>query len=358
MEAIVLINITGPDRPGLNACFAGILARYDVRVLDIGQSVIHEHISLGILAAIPCKEDFSAVFKDMLFEGYQLGLKVDIRPVVPDSYENWVHAQGKERRIITILGPAISARQIAAVSSVCAEQGLNIHSITRLTGRISLEHPQPRPRASIQFSVSGTPKQIGQMRGRFMDISRATGVDISFHVDNIYQKNRKLVVFDMDSTLIQSEVIVELARLAGAGPQAEQITRSAMQGEMDFKESFRRRVALLKGLTQTDLDQILQSLPLTEGPNWSRPRSSAWATNWGSCPAGLRLWGTISRKSWDLTTCTPMNWTWKTGWSPGGSKARSWTVRKRPPCSGKSPRRKTCPSSRPLPSGTGPMICP
>ncbi len=88
MEDIVLINITGPDRPGLNACFAGILARYNVRVLDIGQSVIHEHISLGILAAIPCKKDFSAVFKDMLFEGYQLGLKVDIRPVVPDSYEN------------------------------------------------------------------------------------------------------------------------------------------------------------------------------------------------------------------------------------------------------------------------------
>ncbi len=151
MEDIVLINITGPDRPGLNACFAGILARYNVRVLDIGQSVIHEHISLGILAAIPCKKDFSAVFKDMLFEGYQLGLKVDIRPVVPDSYEKWVHAQGKERRIITILGPAISARQIAAVSSVCAEQGLNINSITRLTGRISLLHPQPHPRASIQF---------------------------------------------------------------------------------------------------------------------------------------------------------------------------------------------------------------
>jgi phosphoserine phosphatase len=265
MEDIVLINITGPDSIGLNACFAGILARYDVRVLDIGQSVIHEHISLGILAAIPCKEDLSAVFKDMLFEGYQLGLKVDIRPVVKDSYENWVHAQGKERRIITILGPAISARQIAAVASVCARHCLNIDSVTRLTGRISLQYPQPQPRASIQFSVSGTPKQIGQMRGRFMDISRATGVDISFHVDNIYQKNRKLVVFDMDSTLIQSEVIVELARLAGAGPQAEQITRSAMQGEMDFKESFRRRVALLKGLTQNDLDQILQSLPLTEG---------------------------------------------------------------------------------------------
>lgn len=265
MEDIVLINITGQDRPGLDACFAQILARYNVRVLDIGQSVIHEYISLGILAAIPCKKDFSAVFKDMLFEGYKLGLKVDIKPVDPGSYENWVNAQGKERRIITILGQAITARQIAAVASVCVEQGLNINFITRLTGRISLQRLQSRPRASIQFSVSGTPKQIGRMRGRFMEISRETGVDISFHTDNIYQKNRKLVVFDMDSTLIQSEVIVELASLAGAGPQVEQITRAAMQGEMDFKESFRQRVALLKGLTQSDLDRILKTLPLTEG---------------------------------------------------------------------------------------------
>lgn len=262
---VVLINITGPDRKGLDACFACILAQYDVRILDIGQSVIHEHISLGILAAIPCKKNFSAIFKDMLFEGYKLGLNVDIKPVDPDSYEKWVGAQGKQRRIITILGRSISARQIAAVSSVCAQHGLNIDYITRLTGRISLQYPQSRPRASIQFSVSGTPKHIGQMRGQFMDISRETGVDISFHVDNIYQKNRKLVVFDMDSTLIQSEVIVELAKIAGVGPQVEQITRSAMQGEMDFKESFTRRVALLKGLTQSDLDRIIQTLPLTDG---------------------------------------------------------------------------------------------
>jgi phosphoserine phosphatase len=265
--SVVLINITGPDRKGLDACFACILAQYDVRILDIGQSVIHEHISLGILAAIPCKKDFSAIFKDMLFEGYKLGLNVDIKPVDPDSYENWVRAQGKERRIITILGQAISARQIAAVTSVCAQHGMNIDYITRLTGRISLQHPQSqsRPRASIQFSVSGTPKCMKSMRGQFMDISRETGVDISFHVDNIYQKNRKLVVFDMDSTLIQSEVIVELSKMAGAGPQVEQITRSAMQGEMDFKESFTKRVALLKGLTQFDLDRIIQTLPLTEG---------------------------------------------------------------------------------------------
>ncbi len=265
MGEIVLINITGRDRTGVDSCFTCILARYDVKILDIGQSVIHEHISLGILADIPSAEDFSEIFKDMLFEGYKLGLHVDITPVDPDGYEKWVLAKGRERRIITILGRTVNARQIAAITSVCAENNLNIDYITRLTGRISLQNPQPKPRACIQFSVSGTPKNIRQMRGRFMEISRTTGVDISFHVDNIYQKNRKLVVFDMDSTLIQAEVIVELAKVAGVGQEVEHITRLAMQGEMDFKESFCRRVALLKGLHQKDLEKITRTLPLTEG---------------------------------------------------------------------------------------------
>lgn len=265
MGDIVLINITGKDETGLDARFTGILAQYNVSILDIGQAVIHEHISLGILVDIPCSSDFSLIFKDMLFEGHKLGLCVDIKPVDPESYEKWVLAQGKERRIITILGRTISARQLSSVASVCAENGLNIDYITRLTGRVSFENPQPRPRASIQFSVSGRPRNISQMRGRFMEISRDAGVDISFHVDNIYRKNRKLVVFDMDSTLIQTEVIVELAKLAGVGDQVDRITESAMRGEIDFKESFRQRVALLKGLKETELRHITANLPLTEG---------------------------------------------------------------------------------------------
>ena len=265
MGEIVLINITGPDAKGLDAKFTRILGQYNVTVLDIGQAVIHEHISLGILAEIPCASDFSLIFKDMLFEGYKMGLNVDIKPVDPDNYENWVHAQGKERRIITVLGRAITARQISAVASVIANNGLNIDFITRLTGRRSIRDTQAVPRASIQFNVSGTPTDIGQMRGAFMHISQTEGIDISFHVDNIYRKNRKLVVFDMDSTLIQAEVIVELAKLAGVGDEVAAITEAAMRGEMDFKESFRRRVALLKGLKETDIQGLAQRLPLTEG---------------------------------------------------------------------------------------------
>ncbi len=265
MSDVILISITGRDRKGLDAKFTGILAAYDVNILDIGQAVIHEHISLGILAEIPNSRDFSSIFKDMLFEGHDSGLKVDIKSVALEDYEKWVHAQGKERRIITLLGRTLTAQQISAVSSIIAENGLNIDNISRLTGRISIIKPQRRPRACVQLSVSGEPLNITDMRKRFMDISQDAGIDISFHVDNIYRKNMKLVVFDMDSTLIQAEVIVELAKLAGVGDQVQQITESAMRGEIDFKESFQRRVALLKGLKEEQLLQVTRELPLTEG---------------------------------------------------------------------------------------------
>ena len=265
MSDIVLINITGRDRKGLDAKFTGILAEYHVNILDIGQAVIHNHISLGILAEIPKAEDFSSIFKDMLFEGHKMELRIDIKPVKSENYEKWVHAQGKERRIITLLGRRVTARQISAVASIIAQNRLNIDSITRMTGRISLIKSQINPRASIQFSVSGTPLNLGEMRRRFMDLSQQAGIDISFHVDNIYRKNMKLVVFDMDSTLIQTEVIDELAKLANAEEQVKKITESAMRGEIDFKESFRKRVALLKGIKEEHLGEIAKNIPLTYG---------------------------------------------------------------------------------------------
>ncbi len=265
MSEIILINITGRDRKGVNSKFSTILAQYDVNVLDIGQSVIHEHISLGILVEIPRKSDFPALYKDLLYEGHIMGLAVDVKSVANEHYESWVNAHGQERRKITLLGKKLTAQQIAGVTSVIYQNNLNIDTISRLTGRISLERPQSHPRASIQLTTSGKPKNIQSMRRSFMEISRETGIDISFHVDNIYTRNRKVVVFDMDSTLIQVEVIDELAKLAGVGEEVAAITESAMRGEIDFKESFRRRVALLKGLKESALATITEKLPLAEG---------------------------------------------------------------------------------------------
>jgi len=265
MNEIVLINITGRDRKGLDSKFISILAEYDVSVLDIGQAVIHEHISLGILAEIPVKENFAALYKDVLYAGHKMDLSIEIKPVEGDQYEKWVEARGKERRIITLLGKKLTADQIARVATVIFENNLNIDNITRLSGRISIINPQAKLRASIQMIVSGKPNNVKDMRAKFMQISRQTGIDISFHVENIYSGNRKLVAFDMDSTLIQAEVINELAKLAGVGEQVEAITESAMRGEIDFKESFRKRVALLKGLKVSELESLTLTLPLSEG---------------------------------------------------------------------------------------------
>ncbi len=265
MSEIVLINITGKDRKGLYAQFTKILTEYDVNILDIGQAVIHEHISLGILVEIPQKEKFATLYKDVLYVGHTLNLTVEIKPITAAQYEKWVDERGKERRIITLIGKKLTAKQIAEVASVISENNLNIDSITRLSGRISLRKPQNTLRASIQLMVSGKPTNIGGMRADFMQISKQTGIDISFHVENIYSGNRKLVAFDMDSTLIQAEVIDELAKLAGVGAKVAAITESAMRGEIDFKESFKKRVALLKGLPQSKVNRLTNNLPLSEG---------------------------------------------------------------------------------------------
>ena len=300
MSDIVMINITGRDRKGLDAKFTGILAEYNVNILDIGQAVIHEHISFGILAEIPKKEDFSSIFKDMLFEGHKMELRVDIKPVASENYEKWVHAQGKERRIITLLGARITAHQISAVAAIIAQNRLNIDYITRMTGRISLKEPQDNPRASVQLSVSGTPLDLHDMRKRFMEISQQSGIDISFRVDNIYRKNMKLVVFDMDSTLIQGEIIVELAKLANVEEQVGKITESAMRGEIDFKESFVKRVALLKGIKEEQLLKIPKNIPLTYGAGLATKTLKGLGYKLGILSGGFTFMGEYLKERLDF----------------------------------------------------------
>jgi phosphoserine phosphatase len=186
-------------------------------------------------------------------------------PVLLDQYERWVAEQGKERRIITMMGRELTARQIAAVATLCAEYGLNIDTIVRLSGRRSLIDPDVHPKAAVQLTVGGYVPDEHELRRRLLQLSQEMGIDVSAHADDIYRRNRRLVVFDMDSTLVQAEVIDELAKLAGAGEEVAAITAAAMRGELDFKESLRRRVAQLKGLDEAVLQQVAEALPLMEG---------------------------------------------------------------------------------------------
>ena len=261
---IILITINGMDRPGVTAALTEILANNNAVILDIGQADIHNQLSLGIL--FQCTEENSGnILKELLFKSYELDVNIRFSPISEAEYSEWVGMQGKNRYIITILGRKLTAKQIAGVSHVVAEQGMNIDDIKRLTGRIPLDENERTPKASVQFSVRGTPSDKERMKADFMRLSNELEMDISFQEDSMYRRMRRLICFDMDSTLIKTEVIDELAIRAGVGDQVKAITESAMRGEIDFCESFKQRCALLKGLDVSVMQEIAENLPITEG---------------------------------------------------------------------------------------------
>ena len=261
---LILIRITGLDRPGLTASFTEILSGYDVTIMDIGQANIHSTLSLGILFKSP-KADSGNTMKELLFKASDLGVNIRFYPVPVEEYEGWVNMQGKDRYILTLLGRKLSAKQITAVTHILAGQELNIDAIKRLTGRQPLDESKLGVRACIEFSLRGTPRDREAMQRELMKLSSELEVDFSFQRDNMYRRMRRLICFDMDSTLIQTECIDELAEKAGVGEQVRAITESAMRGEIDFKESFAKRVALLKGLDISVMKEIAENMPITEG---------------------------------------------------------------------------------------------
>ncbi len=262
---IIQINISGEDKPGMTSSLTEILARYDASILDIGQANIHQSLTLGIL--IKTTSDKSGcIMKELLFKASELGVIIRFAPVSEEKYDQWVGLQGKNRYIVTLLGRTVTAQHIARVTQVVAEKGLNIDAIRRLTGRVPLEEDGRTAKSCIELSVRGSLEDGARrdMQKRFMELSES-GLDVSFQRDDIYRRSRRLICFDMDSTLIETEVIDELAERAGVGEEVRAITASAMRGEIDFRESFTRRIALLKGLDVSVMDEIARSLPITEG---------------------------------------------------------------------------------------------
>ncbi len=263
-EELMLVRITGVDRPGLIAEVMDILSAHDVHIQDIGQAVIHSTLSMGILIRVD-EERSGKVMKELLFKTSELGMNIKFGPVTLEEYEAWVSRQGKNRYILTILGRKLEARQISAVAHLIVEQGLNIDAVQRLSGRQSISSPAEKTRACIQFSLRGTPCAREQMQADLLRLSGEMEIDCSFQKDNMYRRMRRLICFDMDSTLIQAEVIDELARRHGVYDEVAAITEAAMRGELDFKESFKQRCHLLKGLDVNVMADIAEHLPFTEG---------------------------------------------------------------------------------------------
>jgi phosphoserine phosphatase len=265
MSEIILVNLMGSDHPGITRDLSGILAQHGARILDIGQSVIHDTLTLGMLIELPPVSESHPVLKDVLFKAHEWGLQVRFTPISNPEYESWVDAQGKPRYIMTLLGPQLSARHLEGLGGVATRHGMNIDRITRLSGRVSLARGPDRPRACVEFSVRGAPDDPRALRSDLLDLSQQLEVDIAIQVDDVFRRNRRMVAFDMDSTLIQIEVINELAAAAGVGDEVAAITREAMNGKIEFKEALRRRLRPLKGLPTSVLDDIIDRLPITDG---------------------------------------------------------------------------------------------
>jgi phosphoserine phosphatase len=262
---VLLINITGHDKTGVTHSLTRVLAEFNTRILDIGQAVIHDALTLGILVELTEDMRSCPVMTELLLRAHEVGVQIRFTAISAEEYQQWVEGQSKRRFLIAILGPDISGTHLAAVSGIVADAGLNIDRIDRLSGRTPLQRPTEHNRVCVELAASGEPIDEDRMRADLAHLTEDHDIDIAFQQDTIYRKNRRLVCFDMDSTLIQTEVIDELAKLAGVGEQVQRITESAMRGELDFQGSFRKRVSLLKGLPESALDGVKERVPLMDG---------------------------------------------------------------------------------------------
>jgi phosphoserine phosphatase len=265
VKNILLINVFGEDKPGVTSAITEVLSRYDVSLLDIGQAVIHDQLSLAVLAAVPGQVNIDLVTDEVRSTLLAMDIRAKFLPISNEAYHNWVEQQGKPRHMVTLLARKIDAIHLALVTTVCANNDLNIDKIVRLSGRMRLDDSDKLGRACVEFSVRGEAQDPRAFRNSLLELASQHNIDIAYQEDNIYRRNRQLVVFDMDSTLIDAEVIDELAIEAGVGDQVAAITEAAMQGELDFKQSFSQRLALLEGLSADVLQTVAQRLKLNEG---------------------------------------------------------------------------------------------
>jgi len=317
LRETVLVHFSGHDHLGQTTLLTGILAEYDACVLDIGQAVVHETLALGLLIEVPEGRDFAPLKTALIERSEGVGLHVRFTPVSEQALDHWISTQGKDRFIITVLGRTISARQLSRVTAIIAGHRLNIDRIERLSGRLSLAIHAGSSNACVELEVSGQVASEDGMRADFLAAAQELGIDIAFQRESIFRRNRRLFAFDMDSTLIQGEVIDELAKMAGVGDRVAGITESAMRGEIEFQESFRRRVALLKGLPEERVLELIGRIPLAEGAEQLIRTLKVLGYKTAILSGGLPSSRGTCRSALASTTFTPTLSKSPTVWSPG-----------------------------------------
>lgn len=263
MNDIIFLSVTGPDQPGITSTLASVLATFGAKVLDIDQAVIHQTLAWGMLVQVPAGNS-QKLLKELLFATHELGLEISQQTVSEDAYRQWASVQNLGRSIVTLLGRELAAKQLADVTDLIRENQHNISSIKRISNR-SLEIGDSRSIAALELQINGNPEQLPQLRASCLALSVDIGLDIAIQENSVWRRNRRLVCFDMDSTLIENEVIDLLAAAAGAGDEVSDITRKAMNGEIGFTESFRLRLQTLRGLDESVLDSVSNKIKITEG---------------------------------------------------------------------------------------------
>ncbi|MFM9270553.1 phosphoserine phosphatase SerB [Halomonas elongata] len=262
MTRRVLIRATGSARPGQLAGLGRALATSGARLLDINQSVTFGIISLEALVGLEREADLEGALSAA---GDELGLAVQAIQVSAEDYHRWTLQAGQPRLIMTLLAPHLPAGILAEVGALTAEQGLTVELIHRLSGREPLDGEVPEHGACVECWLRGDEVDIETLREKALALGAAHGIDIALQEDSIWRRHRRLVCFDMDSTLIQAEVIDELARRHGVFEEVAEVTERAMRGELDFQQSFRERMAKLRGLDESVLAEIAEQLPLMDG---------------------------------------------------------------------------------------------
>lgn len=265
IEKIFLLTISGENKPGMCTQITSVLANNDAEILDIGQAVIHDTLSLGLLIGISENKDVGKLTNAIETSLGDCDIRIKAVEISEQDYSHWVSGRGKPKHVITLIARTLSAKAIADVSKVLANYGLDIYHVTRLTGRIPVDKIPQQTQACVEFIARGEVDSVMSLRTELMSLSSQLGVDLAYQEDNVYRRNRRLIVFDMDSTLIREEVIDELAKEAGVGEEVSKITESAMRGELDFRQSLKKRVSLLEGLSETVLEKVAAGLHLNDG---------------------------------------------------------------------------------------------
>jgi phosphoserine phosphatase len=257
-RSVVLVTVSGQDAPGITSEMTSILAQGQAVILDIGQAVIHGLLSLSILFEIRETDgDGKAVIKDLLFKATELGMKLEFR-VMPSELADQKHLKiRKHHYALTLIAERVTAQALHQVTAVLAKHHTNIDVIERLS---------EGDFGCVEMVVS-SPEELDQrkLRKELLEIARQLRVDIALQAEGLYRRAKRLVVLDMDSTLIQSEVIDEFARECGAYDEVAAITHEAMKGKLDFDESLRRRCAKIKGLSREQIDRVYKRIELTPG---------------------------------------------------------------------------------------------